>query len=109
MRIPEIYHHFIDWIGDGTGLPDTILHIHAGMAVLLVSRVITGRSLGTFIPLSIVILAEMFNEIMDRLNFGSWRWPDTVSDVINTLFWPVVICLAVRLRPLVKSKGVKIA
>ncbi len=98
------YHALIDWIGDGTGLPDTILHIHAGMAVLLIARVATGRSLGTLVPLSIVALAEALNEIMDRIHFGSWRWPDTTSDIVNTLFWPTVICLAVRLRPLVLAK-----
>lgn len=100
MRIPDIYHSVIEWIGDGVGLPDTILHIHAGMAVLLVARVISGRSLGTFVPLGCVAIAEFANELMDRLHFHSWRWPDTTSDVINTLFWPAVICVAVRIRPL---------
>lgn len=91
----------VDWIGDGTGLPDTILHIHAGLAVLLLARLATGRSLGTLVPLSFVIAAEAANEILDRINFGSWRWADTLSDVGNTLFWPTVICLAIRLRPMV--------
>ncbi|MDB5703479.1 MAG: hypothetical protein JWN66_595 [Sphingomonas bacterium] len=101
MSLPSTYHAFIDWIGDGTGLPDTILHIHAGMAVLLVARILSGRSLGTFIPLSFVALAEGANEIMDRLEFGSWRWADTLSDIGNTLFWPTVICIAIRIRPMV--------
>ena len=101
MSLPSTYHAFIDWIGDGTGLPDTILHIHAGMAVLLIARVLSGRSLGTFIPLSFVALAEGANEVMDRLEFGSWRWADTLSDIGNTLFWPSVICLAIRIRPMV--------
>lgn len=104
MNIPALYHAVVDWIGDGTGLPDTILHIHAGMAVLLVARVITGRSLGTLVPLSVVVFAESANEVLDRLNFGSWRWADTLSDIGNTMFWPVVICLAVRLRPLVNRR-----
>jgi len=99
------YHGVIQWIGDGTGLPDTILHIHAGMAVLLLARVATGRSLGTLIPLGMVVLAEAFNESMDRILFGRWRWPDTTSDIINTLLWPTVICLAVRLRPLLAAKA----
>lgn len=98
--IPATYHRFIDWIGDGTGLPDTILHIHAGMAVLMVARVVTRRSLGSFVPWSVVVVAELFNEVMDRLHFGSWRWPDTTLDVLNTLFWPTVICLGIRMRPM---------
>ena len=102
--IPATYHRFIDWIGDGTGLPDTILHIHAGLAVLMVARLLTRRSLGSFVPLSVVVLAEAFNEVMDRLNFGSWRWADTLSDIGNTLFWPTVICLGIRLRPMLMSR-----
>jgi len=102
--IPAYYHRFIDWIGDGTGLPDTILHIHAGMAVLMVARIVTRRSLGSFVPWSFVAAAEAFNEIMDRLNFGSWRWADTTTDIVNTLFWPTVICLGIRLRPMLLAR-----
>ncbi|OQW38599.1 MAG: hypothetical protein A4S12_12540 [Proteobacteria bacterium SG_bin5] len=104
MTLPALYHRFIIWIGDGTGLPDAILHIHAGLAVLMLARLVTGRSLGTFVPLSVVVAAEAFNEVMDRLSFGSWRWPDTLSDIANTLFWPTMICLGLRLRPLVRPR-----
>ena len=99
--IPTQYHRFIDWIGDGTGLPDALLHIHAGMIVLMVARLATRRSLGSFIPLSVVIAAEAANEILDRLHFHDWRWPDTIADVVNTLLWPTVICIGIRLRPMI--------
>lgn len=102
--LAQLYHAFIDWIGDGTGLSDTILHIHAGMVVLLIARVATGRSLGSLVPLAVVAAAEAFNELMDRIAFGSWRWADTSSDIVNTLLWPTVICLAVRLRPLAATR-----
>lgn len=103
--LPNLYHRFIDWVGDGTDLTDTVLHIHAGLAVLMLARVVTRRSLGSFVPLSFVAGAEAANEIMDRLHFGAWRWADTLSDVAHTLFWPVVICLAVRLRPMLRLRG----
>jgi hypothetical protein len=99
MDIPALYHQFILWIGDGTGLPDAILHIHAGLAILLAVRIVTGRSLGTFIPFAVVALAELGNEAMDYLAYGL-RWADTLSDVVNTCFWPFVISLAVRMRPM---------
>ncbi len=102
--LPGLWHQFIDWIGDGTGLPDTILHIHAGMAVLMLARIVTRRSLGSLVPLSVVIVAEAFNEIMDRLQFGSWRWPDTTLDIVNTLLWPTIICLGVRFRPMIARR-----
>ena len=102
--LPGLWHQFIDWIGDGTGLPDTILHIHAGMAVLMLARIVTRRSLGSLVPLSVVIVAEAFNEIMDRLQFGSWRWPDTTLDIVNTLLWPTIICLGIRFRPMIARR-----
>lgn len=102
MDIPALYHAFILWIGDGTGLPDAILHIHAGLAILLVVRVVTGRSLGTFIPFAVVVAAELGNETMDWLSYGL-RVGDTLSDLANTLFWPFVISLGVRVRPMALS------
>lgn len=101
MDIAGLWTDFTVWVGDGTGLPDTIIHVHAGLAVLLVARLVTGRSLGTLIPLSLVVAAEAGNEILDRVQYGSWRWSDTLGDIANTLFWPVVICIAIRLRPMV--------
>lgn len=102
MDIPALYHAFILWIGDGTGLPDAILHIHAGLAILLLVRVVTGRSLGTFIPFAVVVAAELGNETMDWLSYGL-RVGDTLSDLANTLFWPFVISLGVRVRPMALS------
>lgn len=96
-----LYQRFVNWIGEGTGLPDTVLHIHAGLAVLMIARVVSGRSLGSFVPWLVVVVAELGNEVMDRLTYGSWRWSDTINDVVHTLFWPTVICLGVRLRPLI--------
>ncbi|MFD1786681.1 hypothetical protein ACFSC3_03750 [Sphingomonas floccifaciens] len=98
------YHRFIDWIGDGTGLPDTVLHIHAGLAVFVAARLLTGRSFGTYIPFLAVVLAEGGNEVLDRLNYGSWRWADTISDIIHTLAWPLIITLGVRIRPLLSHR-----
>jgi hypothetical protein len=99
MRFPHLYHAFILWIGDGTGLPDTILHIHAGLIVMMATRIATGRSLGSWVPLGVVIAAEFFNELMDYLVYGL-RVADTASDVFNTMLWPVVIFLGVRFRRL---------
>ena len=104
MSPTEVYLAFINWVGNGTGLPDTVLHIHAGLAVLMLARVVTGRSLGSFVPWSIVLLAELGNEVMDRLIYDSWRWPDTLNDIAHTMFWPTAICLGVRLRPLIDRR-----
>jgi hypothetical protein len=98
MNLAAHYNRLILWIGDGTGAPDSLLHVHAGMTVLLLARIITGRSLGTPIPFAVVCLAELANEVMDRLHNGTWLWDDTLLDVLNTLFWPFVLLIGLRMR-----------
>jgi hypothetical protein len=95
----EFYAAIKDAIGNDTGLGNTILHIHGGMLLLLIARLISGRSIGTFRPFAAVLVLELLNECIDRINHGSWRWDDTMIDLVNTLFWPFVLSLAVRLRP----------
>jgi hypothetical protein len=98
MNLAHHYERMIQWIGDGTGASDALLHVHAGMAVLLAARLITGRSLATPIPFAVVCVAEFANEILDRINNGSWLWLDTGLDVVNTLVWPLVLMIGLRVR-----------
>lgn len=98
MNLPQLYTSFIVWIGDGTGASDTLLHVHAGLAVMFLTRIVTGRSLASPWPFLVVCLAEGANEVMDRLHYGSWRWDDTSMDIINTCFWPFVLMVGLRLR-----------
>jgi hypothetical protein len=96
MEFADIYNRFVVWIGDGTGASDSLLHVHAGMAVLLGARLVTGRSLATPIPFLAVCLAEFANEVLDRIHNGTWLWGDTAVDALNTLFWPFVLMIALQ-------------
>lgn len=87
-------------IQNDTGFANTVLHIHGGLLILLLARLVTRKPLGSFIPFGVVLVLELLNEVIDRANFGSWRWDDTISDVVNTLFWPFVLSLGIRLRPI---------
>lgn len=98
MDLPNLYHDLIVWIGDGTGASDSLLHVHAGLAVLFLARIVTRRSLATPVPFLVVCAAELANEVLDRLAFGAWRWEDTIPDVVNTLFWPFVLMVGLRWR-----------
>jgi len=98
MDIPARYYEIIRSIGDGTGASDSLLHVHAGLAVLFLARIITRRSLATPVPLLVVCVAAVGKEVMDRLAYGSWRWDDTLLDLVNTLFWPLVLMIGLRLR-----------
>jgi hypothetical protein len=45
------------------GAPDSLLHVHTGMAVLIAARLVSGRSVATPMPFGVVWLAEPANEI----------------------------------------------
>lgn len=98
MDLPAFYHRFSVWIGDGTGASDSLLHVHAGLAILFLARIVTRRSLATPVPFLIVCAAELANEVLDYLSHGSWRWTDTALDVVNTLFWPFVLMVGLKWR-----------
>src|SRR5688572_17999984 len=98
MSFPDLYHQFVLDLADGTGASDSLLHVHAGMAVLFLARLATRRSLATPIPFLFVCAAELANEVLDRINLGYWRVPDTLFDVINTLFWPFMLMIGLRWR-----------
>lgn len=98
MDIPARYHEAILAIGGMTGAPDSLLHVHAGLAVMLLARLVTRRSLATPVPFLVVCLAALGNEIMDRLSLGSWQTEETVFDLLNTLFWPFLLMVGLRLR-----------
>ena len=66
MDIPQRYADFIQWIGDGTGMADSLLHVHAGMAVPFLARILTRKALATPIPPARVALAAAANEILAR-------------------------------------------
>lgn len=100
MTLLASYAHLVQRFGDGIGQSDTVLHIHGGLAVLMLARIATGRSLGSLRPFWAVLAVGALKEVLDRLAYGSWRWTDTSLDMANTLFWPLVISVAVRLRPM---------
>lgn len=103
MNIPALYSQLIIAIGLRSGMDDSLLHLHAGMAILLATRIITRRSLASPVPLLVVLAAEIGNEVLDRLHFGSWRWTDTIGDFIDTLLWPTLLFIGLRLRPVAQA------
>jgi hypothetical protein len=92
------YHGVTQAILEASGVNDKLLHVHAGLAIMLLARLVSGRSLATFLPFAAVAVAEIGNEALDALFFGAWRWDDTLGDAANTLFWPLVLMVGLRLR-----------
>lgn len=96
MNYVSIKAFVADLVSSSNG--DVLAHVHGGMALLLIARVITRRSLATPIPLACVVSVQFLNECIDRYNHGSWRWPDTLADTFNTLLWPTVLFIGLRIR-----------
>lgn len=98
MNLAELYESITLSISEETGASDSLLHVHAGMAVLLIARIISGRSLATPVPFLAVCVFALGNEVLDRINHGAWRWLDTGLDLLNTIFWPFVLMIGLRIR-----------
>ena len=90
------YHGLILDIGAATGLPDAMLHLHAGMLIFLATALVVRRGLHDILPLGIVIIAACGNEALDRINLGNWNCPDTRMDLFNTIVWPLATLLVAR-------------
>jgi hypothetical protein len=91
MQLITQYHAGIDWIVRESGQNDKFVHVQVGLIVWLLSAALLGQRLGRVLPLVLVILAEVGNELMDRLYLGRWNWPDTIGDAVATWAWPAVL------------------
>lgn len=95
MYFVELYRQLIAWVSTETGSDDTLLHIHAGMAILLLARIVTGRPFSSPVPLLCVYAAEAANEAMDFLAIMKFE-PDALGDIAATVFWPTAVFLIMR-------------
>lgn len=83
------------WLANTLGLDHATLHVHVGMAIWVAGVLVAG-DIGAVWPLLVVTAAELFNELLDRLREGSWRIADTLADIVNSVFWPLVLFALAR-------------
>lgn len=77
-------------LAQATGLDHATLHVHVGLAIWVACVLIAGSAAAVW-PLVVVLALELANEGFDRLRTGSWRWRDTVGDIINSVLWPAIL------------------
>lgn len=94
----EFYRPLSGEIGAMTGASDSLAHVHGGMLILFIARILTRRSLATWTPFLIVLAVALAKEGADRIAHGVWRMPDTTLDIVNTIFWPFVLMIGLRWR-----------
>jgi len=61
-----------------------------------VAGIVAAGDLAAAWPLAVAVAAELANEVLDRLRTGSWRWRDTIGDVVNSVVWPTVLFALAR-------------
>jgi hypothetical protein len=98
VSLLTLYDELTHLVGDETGATDTLLHVHAGMVLLFLARIVTRRSLASWLPFSVVLTGALINEVVDWRIRGSVLMPDTLVDIVNTIFWPLLLMIGLRLR-----------
>jgi hypothetical protein len=88
------------------GLSKDALHMHVGLGVFFVGAWLFNRRVGTWVPWLYALAAACAGEIVDMrddlMSLGYWRWQASLHDIINTVFWPTVITVLVRLSARLK-------
>ena len=78
------------------------MHVYIGLSILLLWLLFIRKplsSLKNLIPVIIVaIIMEVFDLRDDFTSFGRFRWAASLHDILNTMFWPVVIVFFSKLR-----------
>ena len=91
----NIVDNYTDLIGDivaTTGLSHIALHLIFG-PIIYVHVCFAFPRASCIVPLQFTLTAELMNEIMNRLHYGSWRWPDTVTDIMLTMVGPCALAI----------------
>lgn len=87
-------------VSEVLNLSKDALHIYVGLGVFLIMAALLNKSPRSLVPwigaLIAAIIGEMVDGYDDLVLYGRWRWPASLHDVINTLFWPTVLVLLAR-------------
>jgi hypothetical protein len=88
------------------GLSKDALHIYVGLLVFFAAVAILRKSLRSLIPLvlvlAIAVLAEAFDARDDIADLGHWRIKASIRDILNTMFWPAILCVLARYTKVLK-------
>jgi hypothetical protein len=80
-----------------TDLTRDALHIYAGLLIFLDKRQL--KSIwALFAVVLIAIGAELLDARDDLINYGYWRFDASLHDILNTIFWPLVLWLIAKFK-----------
>ena len=99
----------MDWMGlkglaSDLGLAKDALHVYGAVAIQVAAALLCRRSLGHWLPWTIVLLAELLNEAGDmwfgeEARIQQWQIDGAVHDILNTMILPTLLLLLSRFAP----------
>ncbi|MFW1808124.1 hypothetical protein ACG9Z8_09160 [Acinetobacter ursingii] len=96
------FQEFKIYIVHFTHLARDALHIYAGLLVFLCVAFLDKRQLKSVWALVAVMFIAMGAELLDAkddfINYGYWRFDASLHDLLNTIFWPLVLWLIAKFK-----------
>ena len=97
-------------IMSGTGLTRDALHIHLGLAAMVLAALLFRRSLRSLLPWFVALAACLLVEAADLRDdiatYGYLRWGASAHDLLNTMLWPTVLLLVARYTRLFRDASI---
>jgi hypothetical protein len=90
-------------LSDFLHLSKDALHVHLGIAIYVLAALLARRSLGSAMPWLVLLAFELVNEGVDLTGdfvngaFGFGSLLAAGKDIVNTMLWPTLLLIAVRL------------
>lgn len=82
------------------GVSRDALHTQIGLFLFFAVALVFRRQASRWLPLSAVMAAAVASEVFDCLRdlsrYGVWDHEGSIHDIINTVFWPVIIHVMAR-------------
>ena len=78
------------------GISESLLHLHAGLAIFVVTALLLRKRMRSWIPLAVVVVLAMVNEMIDYRYSPGWDVGASLKDLANTIVWPLILFLLAR-------------
>ena len=79
-------------------ISESLLHLHAGLLIFVVTALLLRKRMRSWIPLAVVVTLAVLNELIDYGYSPRWDLDASLKDLANTIVWPLVLFLLAR-RP----------
>lgn len=91
-RALTAYAEFKLSLGKDFGFGEDLLQVHAGLLIFFVGALLFKRRMRSRVPIILVYLFAIGNEVIDVFSPGSARdiWEPPL-DVLNTVLWPTLL------------------